>query len=123
MSRALQLINGVMRTVDSGDATVLTSPNGSRFLLDIDDGGTLSTVVGNVYSETLIIGAGGVSTGSPISLPNSGNYLGGELEVKLNDVIMTVGSEYQYIGTGVKTQIAFLFDLIESDEIVFSKIV
>ena len=123
MARAMQMVKGVMRTVDTGDATILTSPNGTHFFLDIDNTGILSTVSGIVYSETLVIGAGGVSTGTPISLPNSGSYLGKELEIKLNDVVMQVGSEYQFEGTGVKTQISFLFDLVETDSIDFTKIV
>ena len=123
MSKVLMLVRGVPRMVDTGDSIVLRSPDNSRHFLGVQDDGTVYTETDVVYSETLVIGAGGVSTGTSISLPNSGDYLGEELEVKLNSVVMTVGSEYQYVGTGVKTQIAFLFDLVETDSIDFAKIV
>ena len=117
------LIRGVPRMVDTGDSVMLRSPDNSRHFLGVQDDGTVFTETDTVYSETLIIGAGGVSTGVAISLPNSGNYLGEELEVKLNSVVMVLGDEYQYIGTGIKTQISFLFDLVETDSIDFTKIV
>jgi len=123
MSKVLMLVRGVARMVDTGDSVVLRSPDNSRHFLGVQNDGTVFTETDTVYSETLIIGAGGVSTGTPISLPNSGDYLGEELEVKLNAAVMTLGSEYQYVGTGIKTQIAFLFDLVENDTIDFKKIV
>jgi len=123
MSKILMLVKGVARMVDTGDSVVLRSPDNSRHFLGVQNDGTVYTETDIVYSETLIIGAGGVATGVPISLPNSGDYLGEELEVKLNSVVMAVGSEYQYVGTGIKTQIAFLFDLVEADSIDFTKIV
>ena len=123
MGKILMLIRGVPRMVDTGDSVMLRSPDNSRHFLGVQDDGTVFTETDTVYSETLIIGAGGVSTGVAISLPNSGNYLGEELEVKLNSVVMVLGDEYQYIGTGIKTQISFLFDLVETDSIDFTKIV
>ncbi len=121
--RVLKLVNGVMRGVESGDATVLTSPNGSRHHLKVTNEGVLNTTTGTVYNETLVIGVGGVSTGSPITLPNSETYLGQELQVELNSSVVELGSDYEYTGIGVKNEIAFTFDLVQGDEVTFTKVV
>jgi hypothetical protein len=121
--KMLQLINGVQRMVETGDAVMLTSPDQTRWSLQVDNSGVLSTVSGTIYTESIIVGASGITTGTPITLPNGGTYLGEELQVKLNGVVVDVGDEYDYEGTGVKTQIHFKFDLIENDVIDFTKIV
>ena len=112
-----------MRMVDVGESVVLRSPNGERHHLEVDNDGTLATTTGTVYNETLVISAGGLSTGTPVTLPNGGSYLGEELEVSLNSSPLDIGVDYQYIGSGIKTQIEFTFDLVENDEINFKKIV
>lgn len=121
--RVLKLVNGVMRGVDSGEAVVLRSPDGTRHHLEVGNDGILSTTSGIIYNETLVIGAGGVSTGTPVSLPNSGDYLGEELQVELNSSVVELGSDYEYAGIGVKTKIAFTFDLVQGDEVTFTKVV
>jgi len=121
--RVLKLVNGVMRGVESSDATVLTSPNGSIRHLKVTNKGVSNTTTGTVYNETLVIGVGGVSTGSPIALPNSETYLGQELQVELNSSVVDLGSDYEYAGIGVKTEIAFTFDLVQGDEVTFTKVV
>jgi hypothetical protein len=121
--RVLKLVNGVMRGVDSGEAVVLRSPDGTRHHLEVGNDGILSTTSGIIYNETLVIGAGGVSTGTPVSLPNSGDYLGEELQVELNSSVVELGSDYEYAGIGVKTEIAFTFDLVQGDEVTFTKVV
>ena len=123
MPKVLMLVSGVPRMVEQGEAVVLRSPDGTRHFLDVDNEGILSTTSGIIYNETLVIGAGGVTTGTPVSLPLGETYLGEELEVKLNDVVLNVGSEYEYASEGIKTQVAFTFDLIENDELEFSKII
>lgn len=128
MGKAMQMINGVMRTVDTGDTTMLRSPDGTRHFLGISNEGTLYTENGTVYNETLVIGAGGVTTGVPVSLPLSETYLGEELQIKYtpsggSQGILSVGGDYQYVGDGVKTQVEFTFDLAENDELEFIKIV
>ena len=119
----MKLIRGIMRGVDFGEAVVLRSPDGSRHHLEVGNDGILSTTSGLIYNETLVIGAGGVSTGVAVSLPNSGNYLGEELQVNLNSSPLENGADYEYVGSGVKTQVAFTFDLVENDEITFEKVV
>ena len=121
--RVPKLVNGMLRGVDLGESVILTSPNGTRHHLEVENDGVLSTTSGIVYNETLVIGVGGVSTGTPISLPNSEIYLGGELQVLLGVTPLEVGIDYQYVGSGVKTQIECTFDLIEDDELTFKKVV
>ena len=113
----------MLRMVETGEATVLRSPNGSRHHLSVNNDGSLFTETGTVYSETLVIGAGGVSTGTPISLPNAGDYLGDELQVSLNASPLDLGLDWQMVGAGVKTPVEFTFDLNENDEIEFKKVV
>jgi len=121
--RVPKIVRGVMRMVETGDSTILISPNGTRHHLGINNDGSMLTTSGTVYNETLVVGVGGIATGTALTLPNAGDYLGEELEIKLNAVVMVVGVDYQYIGTGVKTQIEFTFDLVENDSIVFTKVV
>lgn len=128
MSKVLMLVRGVPRMVDTGDSTMLRSPDGTRHFLGVENDGTLFTESGTVYNETLVIGAGGVSTGTPVTLPLSETYLGEELEIKYtpnggSQGTLEVGADYQYVGEGVKTQIEFTFDLAEDDELEFTKIV
>lgn len=73
-----------------------------------------------IYDESFAVGVGGINTGVGITLPNSQAYQGAELQVFLNGVAMEYGNDYTYVGeTLLKTQISFLFDLIEGDQVRF----
>lgn len=54
---------------------------------------------------------GPISSGTPVTLPESGTYIGDELIVKLNGVSLVPGFNYNFVGTGSKTQVSFVFDL------------
>ena len=109
--------------VDTGESVMLRAPNGNRHLISVSDEGVIATTTGTVYNEIVLVGVGGLSTGVPLTLPSSETYLGDELEVKLGSTVLSVGTDYEYVGTGIKTQVAFTFDLVEDDEINFKKIV
>jgi hypothetical protein len=57
--------------------------------------------------------------GTAITLPASQTYSGPELKVTLNDSLIEVGKSYNYVGSGARTQITFLFDLEVGDVIGF----
>lgn len=62
-----------------------------------------------------------ITAGTSITLPDSGTYLGSELNVFLNGQRMSYLEDYVYVGSGTRTQIQFLFDLTTGDLVVFRK--
>ena len=60
-----------------------------------------------------------ITTGTPVTLPNAGEYTGIELEVYLNGQLLEVGVDYSYIGVAPRTQISFAFDLLDGDVVKF----
>lgn len=95
MAKKLQLVNGVPRMRDE-QAT-------------------------QIYDETTVIGAGGVTTGSPVTLPNSETYEDEELWVFLNGQTLEAVTDYNYEGTIPRTDVSFTFDLVEGDAVRFRK--
>jgi hypothetical protein len=95
MSRALVLVDGIPRM----RGVYATAPT--------------------IYDDSLVVGAGGIETGTPIELPSGQLYQGSELEVYLNGSAMEYGNDYQYVGTGSKSQIEMTFDLTEGDQLRF----
>jgi len=97
MAKTLQLINGVPRSVD--------------------------TAVADLYDATYVVGGGGITTGTSITLPNSETYSDEELFVHLNNILQETVLDYNYVGgSPPRTQIQFTFDLIEGDRLRFKKI-
>ena len=94
MGKFLRLVNGVPRMQDEGASIP-------------------------IYDETYTVGVGGVTTGSPISLPSSQTYNSEELEVYLNGQRLDDTIDYNYIGSVPRTQVSFTFDLLENDLIRF----
>lgn len=92
--RNLQIVNGVSRGV---------------------------TVAASIYEQAVTVGSGGISTGTPVTLPNSETYDSTELTVRLNGQLLENVIDYQYEGTVPRTQVSFTFDLLEGDRIVFRK--
>lgn len=91
MAKKLALVNGVPRMVEESASPV-------------------------IYDESITL-ASALSTGTPVTLPNSKTYEDDELEVYLNGQRMEVAIDFTYEGTIPRTQISFTFDL-EIDDIV-----
>lgn len=83
---------------------------------------TLSPVAAEIYSQTVTVGVGGVTTGVDITLPASGSYLGAELEVYLNGEYMELGLDFNTSGSSPYTKIQMTFDLVQGDKLRFRKI-
>lgn len=64
---------------------------------------------------------GPVTTGTNVTLPQSGNYTGLELEVYLNGDRLEVTVDYTYVGSGTKTQVQFTQQLEIGDTVDFVK--
>jgi len=71
-----------------------------------------------IYNEIIIVDFI-ITTGSPVTLPNSKTYLGDELEVRLNDLLLQLGIDYNVEGSSPYSQVSFTFDLIPPDQINF----
>lgn len=95
MAKFTRIINGVLRQFDeSGTPTI--------------------------YDENVTIGGGGLTTGSPLSLPSSQTYNSSELEVYLNNVRLTPVLDYNYVGgSAPRTQVTFTFDLLVNEVVRF----
>jgi hypothetical protein len=77
---------------------------------------------GSSYTyEGVYVASGTITSGTPISLPSSETYVGNELIVELNGVGMEVTSDYDYVGSGNRTQISMTFDLVIGDRLKFRK--
>lgn len=72
-----------------------------------------------IYDETTVIGAGGVTTGTNITLPNAGTYEGEELEIYLNGEFMDRGIDWNEVGSVPRSDIQMTFDLVEGDRLRF----
>lgn len=64
---------------------------------------------------------GNISAFTAITIPDSETYEGKELKVYLNGVLQVVLSDYNYVGSGSKTQIAFTKDIVTTDTISYIK--
>lgn len=96
MAKKLALISGIPRMVDES----ATPP---------------------IYDESVDLVAT-LTAGTNYTLPNSGTYEGEELEIMLDGQVMDSGSDYNFVGSGVKTQVAFTFNLLSGDRLRFRKI-
>lgn len=83
-----------------------------------------------IYDDYLVVvqsGASGaneinladVEAGDPITLPNSGTYEGNELEVYFNNTRLEDVVDYNWEGSGTRTQISLTFDAHVGDRIRF----
>lgn len=93
MGKFLRIINGVARSVDESSSILPTE---------------------NTYSVNATI-----SSGTPITLPNSMTYDSTELEVFLNSSRCTHLFDYNYTGSTPRTQVSFTFDLRVGDVLFF----
>lgn len=77
----------------------------------------------DIYEETFVVPPGGITSGTPITLPNSGTYDSKELEVEFNTQPLEAGIDYDYVGSGsAKTQITLGFDVYEDERIQLRKV-
>lgn len=74
-----------------------------------------------IYDETEVL-VGTLTTGTAHTLPNSGNYVGEEIEVFLDGQTLDSGTDFNFVGSGTKTQVSFTFDLLAGDTLRFRKI-
>lgn len=88
---------------------------GSRLRFRVEDSDV------TIYDEGLDIGAGGITTGTNITLPNGGSYVGEELEIYLNGEFMEYGIDWTDVGSAPKSDIQMTFNLVEGDRLRFRK--
>lgn len=105
MAKKLALLNGVPRMVDESAAPTIYDQH-----IDIVVSGASGPNQLNQSSAT---------AGTSITLPGGGTYQGAELEVYFNGARIESVIDYNYVGTGTRTQISFTFDLLASDRIRF----
>ena len=74
-----------------------------------------------IYDESITLVAP-LTAGTNYTLPNSGNYVGEELEIMLDGQVLDSGADYNFVGSGTKTQVVFTFNLLAGDNIRFRKI-
>lgn len=79
---------------------------------------TTSPVASEVYDQTLSV-VGTTTAGTSITLPSSGTYIGADLKMELNGQTLTSVIDYNYVGSGTRTQIQMTFDLIAGDKLRF----
>lgn len=90
-----------------GEATITASSGGSGSV--------------TIYDEAFTVGAGGLSSGSNITLPNGGTYEDKDLRVYLRGQLWEDGVDFDFVGPSGpgKTQIQLLQDVEEGDTIRF----
>jgi hypothetical protein len=94
MASVLSLINGKPRTIQIGGAS-------------------------GIYDETYTVGSGGLPVNSIITLPNAGEYESADLKVFLHGQFWEDGVDFNYVGSGTRTQIEILEALNEGDTLRF----
>jgi hypothetical protein len=72
-----------------------------------------------IYDEVLVVGGGGITTGSNITLPNGGTYEGVDLEIYLNGEFLEKDLDWNQVGSIPRTQIQMTFDLVQNDRLRF----
>jgi hypothetical protein len=72
----------------------------------------------SIYDQTIAV-ASTITTGTAVTLPASQTYTSSELTVELNTVVLEPGVDFNYVGTGARTQITLTFDLINGDRLRF----
>lgn len=108
MGRFLRLVAGRQVSFDESSAPAIYEER-------------LTVVPGAPIDSNQITGP--VSGGTSLTLPQSGTYVGLELEVFYNGKRIKYGSldDYVYVGAGTKTQIQLNFDIDIGDAIDFVK--
>lgn len=84
MAYLVNMVNGVPHLVNAGSA--------------------------NIYDEIITLGSN-ITSGTPVTLPNSGTYTDKDLEVYLRGQRLSPVLDYNYVGSAPRTQVTFTFDL------------
>jgi hypothetical protein len=106
MGKFLRLVNGVARSFEEAGATTIYDE-------------TLTVVSGSPGAGEI---TGPIVTGTNVTLPESGTYEGDELRIELNGQDLHSLLDYNYVGAGpTRTQVAFTFDIVVGDVIVFRR--
>lgn len=74
----------------------------------------------SAYEGLLSIGST-ITTGTPVTLPSSGTYTSSDLSVYLNGQRLNYVEDYAYVGSPPRTQVTFLFDLLNGDLVTFRR--
>jgi hypothetical protein len=72
----------------------------------------------SIYDQTIAVGST-ITTGTAVTLPSAQTYTSSELTVELNTVVLEPGVDFNYVGSGARTQITLTFDLISGDRLRF----
>lgn len=103
MSKKLALVNGIPRMIDEAASPTIYDRN-------------LEVVASSPGTYQILA----VTTGTPITLPDSKTYEGAELEVLLNGQRLSPVYDYTYVGAGpTRTQVSLTFDLKVGDYLHF----
>jgi len=71
-----------------------------------------------IYDQTIQV-VSLTTAGTPVTLPSGQTYQGDELKVKFRGQDLTDVYDYNWVGSGAKTQVVFTFDLQVGDYIGF----
>lgn len=71
------------------------------------------------YNQTVAVPVGGYASGLTLTLPASGTYLSADLQVLLDGTLLELGQDYNYVGSGTRTQITLLVDLFEGERLMY----
>lgn len=130
-NQALKLVNGVPRMKDIGiivkddGSTILSEATTLNFIgnaLVVDGGSNQAdiSIAGEdetIYDETVVVGEGGISSGTPITLPNSGTYTDYDLKIYLNGQFLEESIDYNFVGSSPRTQFSLTSDVLEGDRL------
>lgn len=100
----LKLINGIPTMTDESSAVPIYDEY-------------ISIVTSGASGDNELNGP--ISAVTNITLPNSGSYIDRELEVYLNGQRLEYIIDYEYVGSGAKTQLYIVFDLVVGDRLRF----
>lgn len=106
MAKFTRLVNGVLRSFNESGSTPIYDES-------------LEVVASPVGPNEI---AGPITSGTPVTLPNSGTYSNDDLEIFLNGQKLDDVFDYTFVGTIPRTQVSFTFELIIGDKLEFLKL-
>src|SRR5436309_696388 len=79
---------------------------------------TMQTAVPNVVNQQTTVGST-ITAGTNVTLPSAMSYTSDELEIKLGGQKLEVTIDYNYVGSGTRTQVVYTFDLVAGDQLSY----